>query len=87
MEIVEAMTKPDSNGTPTLPKRRGPKGMLPSTWLSRTLKLEYVDCYGGGQQTCGTLLDFYPAGPILNVGGVKRLISWERLVWCELVED
>ena len=87
MEVINARTRPDVD-TPSLPKRSGPtKGLLPSTWLSRTLKLEYVDCYGGGQQTCGTLLDFYPAGPILNVGGVKRLISWERLVWCELVED
>jgi hypothetical protein len=87
VEIVEAMTKPDSNGTPTLPKRSRPKGMLPSTWLSRTLKLEYVDCYGGGQETCGTLLDFYPAGPILNVAGSRTLISWDRLVAVQLVED
>ena len=33
MEIIDAMTKPDSNGTPSLPKRAGPKGLLPSTWL------------------------------------------------------
>jgi hypothetical protein len=29
----------------------------------------------------------YPAGPVLNVGGAKTLISWDRLVLCELVED
>jgi hypothetical protein len=85
-KIVEAMTKPDNNGTPTLPKRSGPKGMLPSTWLSRTLKLEYVDCYGSGQEASGTLLDLYPAGPILSIAGSKVLLMWERLVECELVD-
>jgi hypothetical protein len=86
-EILDAMTRPDSNGTPSLPKRAGPKGLLPSTWLARTLKVAYTDCYGSGQETSGTLLDLYPAGPILSVAGAKTLISWDRLVLCELVED
>ena len=86
-EILEAMTRPDVNGTPSLPKRTGPKGLLPSTWLERTLKLEYVDSFGAGVETSGTLLDLYPAGPVLNVAGAKTLICWERLVLCELVED
>ena len=85
--IVEAMTRPDSNGTPSLPKRSAPKGMLPSTWLNRSLKLEYVDGFGTGVETTGTLLDCFPAGPILNMNGAKTLISWDRLVLCELVED
>jgi hypothetical protein len=82
-----AMTRPDANGTPALPKRAAPKGLLPSTWLQRTLKVAYTDCYGGGQETSGTLLDFYPAGPVLSIAGAKTLICWERLVLCELVED
>ena len=86
-EILEAMTRPDSNGTPSLPKRTGPKMLLPSTWLERTLKLEYVDCRGAGVESTGTLLDLYPAGPVLNMGGAKTLIAWDRLVLCELVED
>jgi hypothetical protein len=86
-EILEAMTRPDSYGQPSLPKRSAPKGLLPSTWLERTLRVSYTDCYGSGQETSGTLLDFYPAGPVLNVGGAKTLICWERLVLCELVED
>src|SRR5687768_13452968 len=81
------MTAPSVDGQPSLPKRRGPKGLLPSTWLERTLKVAYMDCYGSGQETSGTLLDFYPAGPILNVAGARTLISWDRLVLCELVED
>jgi len=65
------MTKPDSNGQPSLPKRAGPKGLLPSTWLERTLKLEYVDGFGAGVCASGVLLDYFPAGLILNVAGVK----------------
>jgi hypothetical protein len=51
------------------------------------LKVAYTDCYGSGQKTSGTLLDLYPAGPILSVAGAKTMISWDRLVHCELVED
>jgi hypothetical protein len=86
-EILEAMTRPDVNGTPALPKRAGPKGLLPSTWLERTLKVSYMDAFGVGVETTGTLLDLYPAGPILNLNGVKALISWDRLTVVELIED
>jgi hypothetical protein len=86
-KILDAMTKPDSNGTLALPKRSGPNGMLPSTWLTRTLKLEYVDGFGAGVEASGVLLDFYPAGPVLHIDGVKTLISWDRLVLAQLVED
>jgi hypothetical protein len=88
LEVLEAMTAPSVDVQPALPKRGGPKkGLLPSTWLERTLKVAYTDCYGSGQETSGTLLDFYPTGPILNVAGAKTMISWDRLVLCELVED
>jgi hypothetical protein len=87
MEILDAMSRPNVNGQPSLPKRTGPKGLLPSTWLERTLRVSYVDCYGGGQEASGTLLNVYPAGPILNIGGAKTLLSWDRLAVVELVED
>jgi hypothetical protein len=87
IEVLDAMARPDVNGTPSLPKRAGPKGLLPSTWLERTLKVEYVDGSGVGQATSGTLLDLYPAGPVLSLNGAKTLLSWDRLVLCELVED
>ena len=87
MEVLEAMTAPSVDGQPSLPKRRAPSGVSPSTWLARTLKVAYTDCYGSGHETSGTLLDFYPARPILNVAGAKTMISWDRLVLCELVED
>jgi hypothetical protein len=74
IQILDAMTRPDSNGTPALPKRSGPKGLLPSTWLERTLRVSYTDCYDSGQETSGTLLDLYPAGPVLNIGEAKTMI-------------
>ncbi len=87
IEILEAMTRPDVNGTPSLPKRNGPRGLLPSTWLERGLRVTYVDAFGAGVETSGTLLDLYPAGPVLSLAGAKTLISWDRLVLCELVAD
>jgi hypothetical protein len=87
VEVLEAMTAPTVDGQPSLPKRRGPKGLLPSTWLERTLKISYMDAFGTGVETTGTLLDLYPAGPILNLNGAKALISWDRQAVVELVED
>ena len=89
-EIVEAMTRPDKNGTSqglALPRRSAPRGLLPSTWLERTLRVEYVDCYGGGQASTGVLLDLYPFGPVLSLGGAKTALSWDALRVVELVED
>ena len=81
------MTAPTVDGQPSLPKRRAPKGLLPSTWLERTLKVSYMDAFGAGVEMTGTLLDLYPAGLILNLNGAKALISWDRLAVVELVED
>jgi len=81
------MTAPTVDGQPSLPKRSGPKGLLPSTWLERTLKVAYTDCYGSGQEASGVLLELYPAGPILMIQGAKKLISWDRIICCELIED
>jgi hypothetical protein len=46
-----------------------------------------TEIYGSGQEMSGTLFDLYPAGPVLNIGGAKTLLSWDWLVLCELVED
>jgi hypothetical protein len=80
------MTAPTKNGEAPLPKRNGSKGLLPSTWLKRALRLEYVVC-GELRETTGTLLDLYPAGPVLNAGGVRTLITWETVAVVELVDD
>ena len=86
-EILEAMTAPTVDGTPSLPRRGGPNGLLPSTWIERSLKVSYVDAFGSGVQTSGTLLDLYLAGPVLGIGTTKTMISWDRLVLAELVND
>jgi hypothetical protein len=54
------MTAPTVDGQPSLPKRAGPKGLLPSTWLARTLKVAYTDCYGSGQETEGDVARLLP---------------------------
>ncbi len=87
MEILEAMSKPQTNGEAPLPRRAAPRGLMPSTWLERTLRVEYAGAKGETRETTATLLDLYPAGPVLNVAGAKTLICWERLVLCELVEN
>jgi hypothetical protein len=61
--------------------------MLPSAWLGGTLSVSYEDCSGGCQETSGTLLDLCAEGPVLDVGGTQTVISWYRIVLCELVED
>jgi hypothetical protein len=85
-EILDAMTAPDANGR-IHAKRVGPKGLMPNTWVNRTLRVEYVGAAGETRETSATLLDLYPAGPILNIGGGKTLLCWERLVLAELVEE
>ena len=81
------MTAPDNNGAPALPKRTGSKGMLPSTWLNRAVRIQYTDCFGGGKETSGQLLDLYPCGPVFALGGAKTCVSWEVLTLIQLVED
>ena len=81
------MSAPDVNGKPLLPKRSAAKGLMPSTWIGRTLRIEYVGAGGDAQHTSGKLLDIYPAGPVINLAGARTLLCWERLVICQLVED
>ena len=82
-----AMTRPESNGTPALPKRSGPKALLPSTWVERTLKVAYVDASGSGVESTGTLLDLYPFGPVMSLEGEKTALAWESLRSVTLVND
>lgn len=86
-ELAEYMVAPTKNGEPLLARRTAPKGLLPSTWLNRTLRIEYTGPRGEARTTTATLLDLYPVGPVLNIAGGKTLIAWDRLVLCELIED
>jgi hypothetical protein len=67
-----------------LPKRSSPKSMMPASWVSRGVRLEYRDGSGVGQTLRGKLLDLYPAGPVVGANGARTLLSWDRLVLCEL---
>jgi hypothetical protein len=87
LEILDAMTRPDVNGAPALPKRSAPKGLLPSTWLERTLQVSYVDADGMGVETRGTLLELYPFGPVLSLSGEKTALSWDCLRAVTLIND
>jgi hypothetical protein len=86
LEILDAMTRPE-NGQPSLPRRSGPKGLLPSTWLERTLQVSYVDAHGAGVETRGTLLDLYPFGPVLSLSGEKTALAWDALRSVTLIND
>jgi hypothetical protein len=50
LEVLEAMTAPTVDRQTSLPERAGPKGLLPNTWLERTLRVSYTDCHGSRQE-------------------------------------
>ncbi len=83
---LAAMSKPDANGQVHV-RRVAPKGLLPSTWIERTLRISYVDAHGTGTETSGILLDFFPFGMVVNIKGAKTCLSWEAVRVVELVED
>jgi hypothetical protein len=85
-ELAGAMTAPDANGK-IHAKRAGPKGLLPSTWLNRSVKIESTGSMGTPRETSGVLLDLYPFGPVLNASGVRTCLSWDSLIAVELIED
>ncbi len=89
MEILEGnlMARPDTNGTPSLPKRSGARSMLPSTWIERSVRVSYVDVHGQGVETSGTLLDWCALGLILNLAGEKSVLAWDCLRAVVLIND
>jgi hypothetical protein len=89
-ETITSAAVPDANGVPEgvpLPKRNGSRGMLPLSWMGRKLRIEYTDAGGGGQEASGVLLDWCPAGPVLNVRGARTIIAWDRLAVVELAAE
>jgi hypothetical protein len=83
---AEMMVAPDNNGRPTLPKQSATRSMVPTTWLARSLRVEYVGAAGDARETTATLLDWCPVGLLLNIAGANTLLCWERVVRCELIE-
>ena len=76
-----------TNGEALLPRRVGTRSMLPSTWINRGLRIEYVGADGRAAATDGVLLDWCPVWVLLSIAGAKTLLSWDRLVLAELVDD
>ncbi len=84
--IDVATTAPTYPGDAPRPKRNGAKPLMPGSWISRGVRIEYLagnEC----RETSGQLLDLYPAGMVVNIRGARTLLSWDRLVLCELVGD
>ena len=86
-EMGVYMTAPTTNGDKPLPKQAGARSMVPTTWIDRTIRLEYVGAAGDARETSATFLDWTPVGLLLSIAGTKTLLSWERLVLVELQED
>jgi hypothetical protein len=45
-EATDLYTVPKTNGEAPLPRRAGTRTMLPSSWISRAVKVEYVGAAG-----------------------------------------
>jgi len=78
-----AMTTPtyDEKAKP----RRVPKGLLPSSWVGQSVRIDYESPEGAATAS-GVLADVFGAGPCIKTGyGGRTLISWDRLVLVELV--
>jgi hypothetical protein len=86
-EITDAMTTVPVNGAPVLPKRGGPKPLLPGSWITRSVRAEYRDGDGRAQTMSGKLLDIYPTGLVLGSSGARVLLAWDAVVVIELVGD
>ena len=89
METASAngMATPGGFEDAPMAKRNGARGMVPSTWLGRSVKLEYTDAHGMGVETSGVLLDWCPVGLVVSLDGAKTLLSFDRLALMALVND
>ncbi len=83
----ELMTRPTTDGQPSLPRRSGARSMLPSTWVERSVRVSYVDAFGEGIETTGTLLDWCALGVIVNLAGEKSVLAWDCLRAVVLIND
>jgi hypothetical protein len=60
---------------------------LPSTWLNRTLRVQYRNAFDEGVETSGVLAGLFPFGMILNIASARTVIAWDCVRVVELVED
>jgi len=84
-EATMPLVTPD--GSRLLARRPG-RELFPASWLRHRARIAYDDGSGapkGGDLSC-VLLEWCGAGLIVQVGGSKSLLPWERVVMVELVE-
>ncbi len=81
------MTVPGAYGDKPLARRDPPKGMLPSTWINRSVRAEVIGLDGKSVPISGTLVDWFPFGPVLRTGSTRTMYSWDSLRLIELVND
>ncbi len=86
-DFAPYLVAPTSNGDRPVARRVGTRSMLPSTWISRSLRVEYVDASGHAATTDGVLLDWCPVGMILLLAGARTIVAWDRIALIELVGD
>ena len=70
-----------------LAKRSGVRSLLPETWLGRAVRVSYADCFGGGQELSGVLLDWCGTGPVFSLEGERTVLAWDALVSVALIDD
>ncbi len=66
-------TAPSTNGDKLLPKRAGMRTMLPSAWIGKTIRLEYIGAATDAREISATFLDWTPVGLLLNIAGGEDL--------------
>jgi hypothetical protein len=83
---AELVNPAAGNGTPgavTLDINAA-RGLPSTTWLNRSLKIEYADAHGSDQETSDVYLDHCPDGLVTNTKGAWTPSGWERLCAVEL---
>jgi hypothetical protein len=83
----ELLVSPDIGGRTALPRRNGPRGLLPTSWTGRAVHVQYRDAFGAGQETSATLLDWCRLGVVVNIGGARTILAWDRIALLELAGD
>jgi hypothetical protein len=66
-------TAPSTNGDKLLPKRAGVRTMLPSAWIDKTIRLEYIGAATDAPEISTTFLDWTLVGLLLNIAGGEDL--------------
>jgi hypothetical protein len=86
IEADVATTAPGWGDAP-LPKRNGPRGLLPVSWTGREITLEYTGADGRAESHRCTLLDWCGLGVVVNLAGARTIISWDHVALIELASN